>query len=197
VSFFDDAEAPPPAPPPDYRTPEWLAPPENVRPATVALDLVLVRRPDLAIWVSDALAYPAGLTFGVNVQTREARREPASPFFGETDAGEMRFGLMLADGRKVITQRLGDMRPFLDRPDRPILRPRSGSGGSNRSSAELWLWPLPPAGPLTFVLAWPAEGIDETSVETDATPIVAAAERAFELWPDDRPLPPSEDDVVI
>ena len=196
MSFFDDAE-PPPAPPPDYRTPEWLAPPENVRPATVALDVVLVRRPDLAIWVADALAYPTGLTFGLNVQTREPRRDPTSPFFGESDEGEIQFGLLLADGRKVITQRLGGMRPFLERPDRPLLRPRSGGGGGNRASAELWLWPLPPAGPLTFVLAWPAEGVDETRVEIDAGPILEGSARAFELWPDERPLPPSEDDVVI
>jgi hypothetical protein len=195
VSFFDEPEAAP-APPPDYRTPEWIAPPENVIPATVALDVILVRRPDLAIWVADALAFPSGLSFGINVHRREQSDETPL-FFGPVDPDGPRFGLQLADGRKVIVQRLGEMKPFLQRPDRPILRPRSGSGGGHLSRAEMWLWPLPPSGPLTFVCAWPAEGVEETSAQIDAAPIVAAASRAVEMWPDDRPLPPSEDDVVI
>jgi hypothetical protein len=43
MSFFEDP-APPSAPPPEYRTPEWIAPPENVIPTTVALDVILVQR---------------------------------------------------------------------------------------------------------------------------------------------------------
>jgi hypothetical protein len=89
------------------------------------------------------------------------------------------------------------MKPFLQRPDRPTLRPRSGSAGGGRSSAQMWLWPLPPLGPLTFVCAWPAEGVQETSAQIDAAPILSAASRAVEMWPDDRSLPPGEQDVVI
>jgi hypothetical protein len=77
VSFFDEPGSSPPDPePPSYRTPEWLAPPPNLIPATVALDVVLVDRPDLVIWVSDALVYPSGLSFGVNVQRRDPAQEP-------------------------------------------------------------------------------------------------------------------------
>jgi hypothetical protein len=195
VSFFDEPE-PTSSPPPSYRTPEWIAPPDNVIPATVALDVILVRRNDLAIWVADAVVYPSGVSFGISVQRREQSDETPL-FFGPAEPDGPRFGLRLADGRKVIVQRLGEMKPLLQRPDRPLLRPRSGSGGGHRSRAEMWLWPLPPPGPLTLVCAWPAEAVEETSVEIDAAPIVAAASRAVEMWPDDRPLPPSEDDVVI
>jgi hypothetical protein len=59
VSFFGDP-APPPPPTPSYRTPAWLGPPDNVLPATVALDVVLVRRPNLAIWVAHALVFDSG-----------------------------------------------------------------------------------------------------------------------------------------
>jgi hypothetical protein len=200
MSFFDEPEAVP-APPPSYRTPEWIGPPENVIPATVALDVVLVQRAVLAIWIADALVFPAGLTFAINVQRRQpSQRQPAPEppvFFGPVEPGGPRFGLQLADGRKVVVQRLGEMRPFLRQPDHPILRPRSGSGGGHLSRATMWLWPLPPAGPLSFVCAWPAEGIDETSAQIDTGPLLAAGARAVEMWPDDRPLPPSEDDVVI
>jgi len=133
-----------------------------VIPATVALDVILVQRRDLAIWVADALVFPSGVSFGINVQRRE-QSEETPLFFGPVEPRGPRFGLQLADGRKVIVQRLGEMKPFLQRPDRPILRPRSGSGGGHRSRAEMWLWPLPPPGPLTFVCTWPAEGFAETA----------------------------------
>lgn len=196
MGFFDEPPAGPPPPAPDYRTPEWLAPPENVVPATVALDAVLVRRADLAVWVADALAFPTGLSFGLSVLRREAG-DRMTPFFGPSGPGQLRFGLLLADGRKVVTQDLGGMKPFLSRPDRPLLRPRSGGGNGKVVSAQMWLWPLPPPGPLEFVCAWPDEGIEETRVRIDAGPVLAAAARAIELWPEDRPLPPTEDDVVI
>jgi len=196
MGFFDDPPPEPPPAEPEYRTPEWIAPPENVVPATVALDVMLVRRADLALWVADALAYPTGVSFGLSVQRRELT-DTNPPFFGPSGPGELRFGLLLADGRKVVTQRLGDMRPLLVRPDRPVLRPRSGGSGGKVASAQLWMWPLPPAGPLTFFCAWPDEGIEETSASVDAGPIVAAGSRAIELWPEDRPLPPTEDDVVV
>jgi hypothetical protein len=89
------------------------------------------------------------------------------------------------------------MTPYHRRPDQPVLRPRGGWGDSARTRVDLWLWPLPPAGPLTFVCAWPAENVDETSVKVEAEPIVAAAARAVEMWPDDRPLPSGEGDVLI
>jgi hypothetical protein len=195
MSFFDEPEAVA-AESPSYRTPEWIGPPENVIPATVALDLVLVQRADLAIWIADALVFPSGLSFGISVQRRQRSQEPPL-FFGPVEPGGPRFGLRLADGRKVVVQRSGEMRPFLQQPDHPILRPRSGSGGGHLSRATMWLWPLPPAGPLTFVCAWPAKGVEETSAEIDTGPLLAAGARAVEMWPDDRPLPPSEDDVVI
>ena len=50
-----------------------------------------------------------------------------------------------------------------------------------------WLWPLPPPGPLTFVVEWPALGIAETRAETDATAVVEAAASAAPLWPEESP----------
>jgi hypothetical protein len=195
VSFFDEPEPIPPSPP-SYRTPEWIAPPENVIPATVTLNVILVQRVDLAVWVADALVFASGLSFGITVHRRE-QSDDTPLFFGPAEPDGPRFGLQLADGCKVIVQRLGEMKPLLRRPERPVLRSVSGSGGRYRSRAEMWLWPLPPAGPLTFFYSWRAAGVEETSAEIDAAPILAAASRAIEMWPDDRPLPPNEDDVVI
>jgi hypothetical protein len=52
-----------------------------------------------------------------------------------------------------------------------------------------WLWPLPPAGPVAFVVEWPSEGIAETRVEIDATLLREAAARSEVLWEDHGPAP--------
>jgi hypothetical protein len=88
----------------------------------------------------------------------------------------------------------GAARP--DPPPEPDYRPppwavlvATGGGGSDRRRhGRHWLWPLPPAGPLSFAFAWRDEGVEEATVEIDAAPIRAAAARATELWPDDRPV---------
>jgi hypothetical protein len=52
----------------------------------------------------------------------------------------------------------------------------------------VWLWGLPPPGPLTFACQWPAEQIPPSQVELDAGLVLDAAARATSLWPD--PSPP-------
>lgn len=77
-------------------------------------------------------------------------------------------------------------------PTAPVLIARGGYGGSGCWRQDFWLWPLPSAGPLALVMEWPAEGVPETRVELSADDLGAAAERAIELWPDDRPEPPPD-----
>lgn len=108
--------------------------------------------------------------------------------------GGLRWGLELADGRRVTT--VDDWSPWNDLPDgadpaawtpgRLVLeglgRPSVSAGSWSRN---VWLWPLPPAGPLRLVCARPDRGIAETSATVDATPLVEAAADAAPLWPDD------------
>ena len=51
----------------------------------------------------------------------------------------------------------------------------------------MWVYGLPPPGPLAFVVEWPARGIPETRVEFDAGLVLAAAARAVRIWPDQPP----------
>jgi hypothetical protein len=50
---------------------------------------------------------------------------------------------------------------------------------------NFWVWPLPPPGPVTFVCAWPRWEIPESRTDLDAGPILEAAARATDLWPED------------
>jgi hypothetical protein len=197
MPFFDDVDPPPRRPEPvEYRSPPWVEPPVNVIPATVALDVVLVRTPEWAVWVGDGAAFPTGVAFTVTAQCRSAEWEPGAtgPVFDDGVAEAARLGVGFADGRKAFAgDRFQHQRRFAGEEAKEIvLWPRGGMGGRRRWSRTFWLWPLPPPGPLTFALSWPAEGIEETTVEVDAGPIRDAAGRAVELWPDDRPLPPPE-----
>jgi hypothetical protein len=48
---------------------------------------------------------------------------------------------------------------------------------------HVWLWGLPPPGPLTIACQWPAEQIPPSQVELNAGLVLAAAAQAQTLWP--------------
>lgn len=194
MPFFDDVEPPPePEVHVEHRQPPWAEAPATVVPVTIALDLLLVRTPDWAVWIGAASATPAGIAFTVTVLGRTGTVDPHAmhPRMDGGAAAAPRFGVGFADGRKAVA---GDHRrmPTGDAEHEIALAPRGGSGGGRRWTQTYWLWPLPPSGPLTFAFAWSAEGIEETTAEVDGGPLRAAAAQAVELWPDDRPLPPRD-----
>jgi hypothetical protein len=47
-----------------------------------------------------------------------------------------------------------------------------------------WVWPLPPDGPLSFVVQWPAQGVLLTRAGVEAVGIVQAAAQDERLWPE-------------
>jgi hypothetical protein len=62
-----------------------------------------------------------------------------------------------------------------------------GGGGGRRYDMTYWVWPLPPAGPVTFVCEWPAQAITESRADIDAQLIRGAAEHAVPFWTGDQP----------
>lgn len=47
---------------------------------------------------------------------------------------------------------------------------------------DVWLWPLPPPGLLSFITDWPATGVTETTTTVDAGELIDAASRSEQLW---------------
>lgn len=204
MSFF----APPPPPPEPRYEPRavvqhpWFGPPEATLAGVVTIELILARTDDTVIAVSGVRAYPIGFLFTVHVRLR-TDLGPAEWMFGYGDPFHhpplvmgtlpdelLRVGLRFADGRTATTV---DQRPFdLDDPERapeaPVMMQQGGGGGGRTWDMDFWVWPLPPAGTLTFAAEWPARQIPETLVEIDSGPIRDAASRAVVLWPDDEPL---------
>jgi hypothetical protein len=191
VSFFEPPP-PPPEPPPQPPAPEWAGAPDNVLPASFALEEVLARTEELVVQVHTGRAYPAGFVFVLSLRLRNPRiglhEDPLMRHWhrpqgsGLTD-DMLRFGIELSDGRKA-TNVGGLVFPGADVPPPEIvLSQGSGGGGGTVWEFNYWAWPIPPAGPLAFVLEWPSEGVPLTRTEIDAERIQVAAERATELWP--------------
>ena len=94
-------------------------------------------------------------------------------------------GLQFADGRKTAN--------FTTRPDQAgatgppnlVLSTRGLSGGLHHREWSYWVWPLPPAGTVTFVCEWAPADIPEAHASLDAQPILDAAAQSVQLWPGD------------
>jgi hypothetical protein len=207
VSFF---EPPPPQerpePPSEVPTPRpWWHAPRNEIGAPVPLRLVLARTDELAVAIVGATAYSTGASLELAVRwrsTAEARESYLDDHFefpfghparrrpgGELPAEVLRFGVQFSDGRKATT--LGAL-PWGradseedKEPAGPILSPGGGGGGDGEWNTEFWLWPLPPPGPLTFAVEWPAKRIELAMHDVDAALVIDASAHSEKLWPDD------------
>jgi hypothetical protein len=196
MSSFDPPARPPPpevARAVAVSPPTWIGPPHHVLPGIAPIQLILARTDDTVVAIAGIQAYPAGCSFTLslrlrNLSVQEERRAPY-PFDSTDLEGDplgddfLRFGVQFADGRKATTLERPPYDPAGQAPDRPVLRQHGGGGGGGAWDLEHWLWPLPPAGPLAFVCAWPSRGIPKSRVEIDAASIVEAAGRAVTLWP--------------
>ena len=100
----------------------------------------------------------------------------------------LRFGVEFSDGRRATT--IGRVRPSLDESPEIVLMQRGGGGSGGNWEFGFWIWPLPPQGLLTFAVEWPAEGVELTTCQIDAAPLLEAAARSEELWEDDGEIGP-------
>ena len=189
TSFFD-----PPGPetaseePESGRPPDWAGPPAWTAPGVVALELVLAHNDQAAILLSTARAWPTGVEFELRLLARGDLVDQPSAGFPHVMPGDtMRFGLLLADGRRVTNAEL-DVREDEEMAGEPVLMAQESGGGPDHWVERLWLWPLPTPGPLVVVCDWQSAGIPETRVELDSGRLRAAAERAHVIWVDDRPV---------
>ncbi|WTW93581.1 ankyrin repeat domain-containing protein [Streptomycetaceae bacterium NBC_01309] len=205
MSFFDGLVAPQP---PEPETPQVqevrlvrYAPPDGNEehapehffvPATVEQIVEVGRGGDMRVLLNGwtVWRHSATLRLGVYLRRIPAEGGPSLYRMGRPRAGDLRCGLRLADGRRVTTLD-GQPWPAPEGPPRPTLSLRPQTSRGHHLEFELHLSQLPPAGELVLVIEWPDQGIPETATALDAAAVRAAAERAYEVWPDlDPPRPP-------
>lgn len=188
MGFFDDLP-PPPVRPVSRRVERkpWLGPPPDWIGGYVPWRLLFGEVSDSYSVITEVEAFPSGVQFSIVSRYRPGSRD-AEPrnrmrgFRGGDGADGARFGVGFSDGRKALSSTWfsgsGDVEP-----SNPVLVPQGGSGGMGLHRMGFWLWPLPPAGPVTFVSAWPARIPEERSVVADGSELVEAATKARQLWP--------------
>ena len=156
--------------------------PENVVGRFADLGVALVRGPDVAIAADGCVAYPTGVEFHMTVQSRRPEYE-MDRFFGgphppgrrgEADPDVLRVGFSSPTVPKPVPGRSRCFaRPTTVLPTGPCSASTVGEGGGRSWDVTLWLWPLPPDGPLALVVEWRSQGVPETRVgpESSARPI--------------------------
>ncbi|MGR6998158.1 ankyrin repeat domain-containing protein [Yinghuangia aomiensis] len=167
-------------PPENHFVPAWL---EHHAEAGRGTD-VRIRVNGWQVWRNSAT-----LRLDVFVSRVPARGDHAAAPHNRSSAGGLRFGLRLADGRRITTLD-GEAWPQASSAARPTLTVQPGMGGVFRYTMKLHLSQLPPEGELWLVTEWPDQGVPETWTELDGSAVVAAAARAVEVWPDIAPLEP-------
>lgn len=142
--------------------------------------LLIARSGRFVVAVRHVVAFPVGVEVEV-----EAHGRGTVPGPGDV-AGlpELRFRALLADGREAVQDDEAGLRSGAG----PMLKVTGSEGSSGGPGDEehvrvsLWLWPLPPPGPVTVRCSWPGRGLQDASIVLDGDAIRAAASQALPFW---------------
>jgi hypothetical protein len=189
MDFFASIPEPERQPPPERPpAPSWM-PPGDVRPIGLPFTRLLLNSARVALFLDGLRAYPAGFEFDLHIRWAPGGGRHANPFrwggpFGEEGPaqGELRLGVLFADGRRAATDRGRPPWGAREQAVPPTIVSSHGSGSDNRVEQRFYVWGLPDEGPVTLVWAWPAEGQAEQTVELDGNALRAAAGLAEPLW---------------
>ncbi|MGY1849777.1 hypothetical protein [Blastococcus sp. SYSU DS1021] len=167
------------------------SPPENEIPVVLPLAAVLGRSDHAAVALTRVAVFSTGVLVDLVVRVRPG----AIPMVDLHEmvwrsgdgAPRMLIGVQLADGTRLDNdRRQGPMEDV-------VFSSQGGSGNEHSVDQGWWLAPLPPPGPVRFVVRCPVLGIEETVTELDGTAIRRAAEDVVELWPWTPPEPAREE----
>jgi hypothetical protein len=181
-----------------------MSAPENELPVDVPVNTVLARTEDVAVALQRLSVYTTGVSFDLVVRlrpdgARTGGRDLNEMVWGHghgAEEGRFLLGVEFADGRRAsnLSRRPGPL-------DEIVFTQGGGSGGMASVEQSWWLHPLPPEGPLRFVVRCPELGIDERSAVLDGAAIRSAVREVVVLWPwapppgSGPPEPPAPPDV--
>jgi hypothetical protein len=180
-------------------TPAWYGPPSDELPALLPHSVLLASTDHVSVALAGVRVYREGVELLVERRLRRLglgyrEWEIASTAFSNRgfagdphDGGRLRYGVVLDGGTSLLAD--GGLHLDRDPRDGPLghsLTQTGGGGGGGLHSYSfsdgLWLWPTPPAGTLELVMQWPAQGIEETRVQLDATRLRELASGARPFW---------------
>lgn len=168
-------------------------PSEGTVPAIVPVGQIVHRSDDVVVELKHIRVYPNGFTINLFILTNPHRGHGTASYAmlggAGLDPGQRfpRIGVRFADGR--TGGREATFRGHLDVakddggiPTEPILTMTGGGGGSNGYHFSVWVFPLPPDGPIEVYVSLPAAAAPESKVVLDGAVVRSAAERARVIW---------------
>ena len=166
-----------------HRQPQTGPPRDEV--GVLALSaFVLARGDDAVVAVRGTTAYSDGLLLTVAVLFADEQRaedlELSVQEYGRSP-GRLRLGAVYADGRSATTG-THEAPGLVPPPSGAALVQQRSRTSALQWEAEHWLWPLPPPGELVLACRWPDRGIEETTVNVDAGPLLRAAATSTHVW---------------
>jgi hypothetical protein len=169
-----------------YNGRDWTdVPREHIVPAVLPWARQLGRSERTVIALRTVEVWPEAVTLRIAVYSRDSLLdEPADGLIDHrrvTDYNALLIGVLYADGSRASSETISV--PSATRPEGPVLRATGLGGTSFAVEHEVFLWPLPSAGPLKLVVQWRDRDIPETQTTLDGGAIRAAAKDAAEIWP--------------
>jgi len=178
---------PPPAPPEEPRTPvpEWARPPAAELGTRLPLRQLIVSRANVAIVLTDLIAYSTGFSFGLEILLHEPWRADQtllpSPR-NEGVANALKVAVEFENGRRATS--LDPHRAWTGKyPDPPFMQVLGYQYGTGQSRIRLgwWVWPIP-KGSVRIELEWPGEGVPLTALELGMDDVRSASGSEIALW---------------
>lgn len=160
--------------------PSWIGPPHDCVPSCVAIQSEVVEGQNIALWISGAAVYPAGLWFELHVRWRRHRNVEMPLIPGLRGRNGLCLGAIVDDHQRIIATGRRPAAAGVD-PGRTIAasplvaRPHIAVCG-------LWVWPTPKVS-LTWVVEWRAQRLREVRIATGLDQINVAASQPRQLWP--------------
>jgi hypothetical protein len=191
MNFFANEPRPRPVfPLPDkelyaYSGRAWLAAPdEYIVPAILPWSRPLGRSERTVVALRSINVWPEAITLQISVYALDNLIKDGRGLVDHShqpDRNALLIGVLFADGSRASSDTIS--MPSPTRPDHPVLRADSGSGSSFHFRHNVFVWPLPPEGPMNVVIQWLDRGITESFTELDGSAIRAVSVKAREIWP--------------
>ncbi len=162
----------------------FAGPPRDEVGVPATSSTVLARGEDVVVALRGVTGFSDGLLLQVVVlfsDEQDGREvEAALPEYTR-NPGRFRLGVAYADGRRTSAGGAGA--PDLARgTGGPVLTLQTSRAAVLTWEGDYWLWPLPPAGPLTVGCRWPDRGVAEQRLDVDTTPLLTAAHASTSVW---------------
>jgi hypothetical protein len=193
VSFF------PPDPPEDETEPDeqaaapWWKPSAHELPALLPINETIASTATVVLTLTLARVYSNGVEFVVDRRARRgdrSRREwqeletHIHGHFSFRHPERLRYGMVLGDGEQLFADVPHAMFGVASEGHSLMQTGGGGEGGGGfyRYEDDLWLWPLPPEGPVELVVEWPALDVPESHVVLDGSPLRDLAADVRRVW---------------